>query len=115
MLFELDREMLASVRVHEGPPVWHQNAQSFLDRWTSDPKASGMPYIAGDRWMVGVHRENVHAAKVLEGGLAGLNLGKHINLAVKDHGKVVGMEELLVESDREILSRFLDRRRPWEI
>ena len=100
--------------VHEGPPLWHPNAQDFLARWGGAKKFAG-PYIVRDRWAVDVPREHTTAPELIKAKLGQAGLGKNISENVASgRYRVLGRKDLMKSENALKLTQFFDKRFPWE-
>jgi tRNA nucleotidyltransferase (CCA-adding enzyme) len=114
LLFEYEVFNLPSTKSHRGPPVWHPNSADFRSKWEDSENAKSRIYIKGGHWYVDVKREFEDAKKLLETKLTSLNLGRHLNQAVKKNYEMLVGDELLKDSFAAWLTMFLEKKFPWE-
>ncbi len=108
---ELERNTLPIIEKHEGPPVWHENADKFMERWKNN--AFRGPYIDGYRLIVERKRKLRGVEEVLNKGLKNYKLGKYFEQQ-KELIKLEKMEEVVEELNRRELSYFFVFKFPWE-
>lgn len=113
-LFELESDSLPLVRKHIGPPVTNRNSRRFLLKWEASDRAMSMPYIEEDRWVVDVSREYCRAFDLIEGQLFSLNVGKDLSKSVRKGFSLLGIEDLTQDKYLSFLTKFLERKFPWE-
>jgi len=107
ILIEVDRERLSNVFPHPGPPVWHENAETFLKKWRDQ---GYHPFIRGDRWMVIVKRGFTTPEGVAIHALRTLPIGKDLE-KIAPSGEVIPWDDPSIIDE---LSEFIDHRMPWE-
>ncbi len=110
-IIELAKNNLPRVKIHEGPPVWHQNSKNFIKRWKG--KALRGPYIKGYRFFVEVKRESVSIERVISINLSNYKLGKEFD-KLKNVMKFGEIWNFMEKLDRIELTKFLDFKFPWE-
>ena len=110
-LIELEREVLPAVMKHEGPPVWHQNAEDFAARW--EGKAIRGPYIVGYRLYVDRLRELRNVEEVLRKGIKNYKLGKYFE-SQKEKIEIIPMEKIINKLDKEKLTEYFLSTFPWK-
>ncbi len=110
-LLELAKTDLPKVKIHEGPPVWHQNSKNFIERWRG--KALRGPYIKGYRLFVEVQRKNTSIEDVLFHNLPNYKLGKEFD-KLKNEIKLGEIWNFMEKMDRVELTKFLIFKFPWE-
>ena len=110
-IVELERDNLPAVKVHEGPPVWHENAKRFVERWRG--RALRGPYIKGSRWYADIPRERRSAKEVLLNGVKNYKLGAAFD-GMKDEMEIGRLEEKIEEVGLKPLSQFFFFSLPWE-
>jgi tRNA nucleotidyltransferase (CCA-adding enzyme) len=114
LLFEFEVFDLPSTKSHRGPPVWHPNSADFRAKWEDSENAKGGLYIKDGHWYVDIEREFTDASQLLTAKLTSLNLGRHLNGAVKKNFELLQGDGLLIESHAIWLTMFLDKKFPWE-
>lgn len=67
IVLELDAPELPRYHLHKGPPVYLENAEEFLDKWSGAAIAG--PWIQDDRLYVLRRREEVSASRLLRHGI----------------------------------------------
>jgi tRNA nucleotidyltransferase (CCA-adding enzyme) len=91
-VFEIDQQIIPSIKKHLGPPLELQNECSrFLEKYHSNINVVAGPFIEEGRWVVEVYRKFIDAATLLQE-------------KVKDGGKNAGVAELIAQEARK---RFL--------
>ncbi len=111
ILVELERDTLPDVVRHEGPPVWHANADNFLEKWKN--VAIRGPYISGSRLYVDKRRKNVTVEEVIRKNIKNYKLGKLFEKQKNDI-HLIKLEEAIDDLDLNKLSDFFIYRFPWE-
>lgn len=108
-LFELERDELSGVKEHRGPPVWVDQAESFVLKWRG--AAFDDPYVKDGRWMVHIRRPFPRAADLMKAEISKAALGNDLkdlaSMEVLDHEAIMrgGLEAEVTE--------LLDRTYPW--
>jgi len=110
-IIEVERDVLPTVKKHEGPPVWNNNSKNFLDRWKGT--ALRGPYIEGHRWYADVERRNTKLEDVFLSSLPNYKLGKSFE-SMKKNIKIVRLEKYIEKLDPVQLTEFFDFKFPWE-
>jgi len=114
MLFELITFKLPKAKAHTGPPVWiHENARDFVQKWKNDATALSRPYIEDGNWKVMIQRKHTLALDLIKTSMTRLDIGKNLN-KLKNELKYISPDEILEKIPLHVLSRFLDKRMPWE-
>ena len=111
ILVELERDTLPEVVRHEGPTVWHANADNFLEKWKN--VAIRGPYISGSRLYVDKRRKNVTVEEVIRKNIKNYKLGKLFEKQKNDI-HLIKLEEAIDDLDLNKLSEFFIYRFPWE-
>ncbi len=110
-IIEVARDRLPRIRVHEGPPVWHENSDNFIKRWRG--KALRGPYIRGNRWYADIEREACTVREVFFKNLQNYKIGKEFEKIKKE--LVLGsIYDFMGEIDRKALTEFFMAAFPWE-
>ncbi len=110
-VIELEMDTLPTIEKHEGPPVWHENADKFMERWKNN--AFRGPYIDGYRLIVERKRKLRGVKEVLDKGLKNYKLGKYFEQQ-KELIKLEKIEEVVEELNRRELSYLFVFKFPWE-
>ncbi len=110
-IIELSKNNLPRVKIHEGPPVWHQNSKNFIGRWKG--KALRGPYIKGYRFFVEVEREHTSIDEILFHNLPNYKLGKEFD-KLKNEIKFGDIWDFIEKLDKRKLANFFDFTFPWE-
>ena len=114
MLFELVTAELPKAKAHKGPPVWvHENARDFVQKWKNDEAAISLPYIEDGYWKVIIQRKYTMALDLIRINMTRLDIGKNLN-KLKDDLRYTVPDDILEKISTHALSRFLDKRMPWE-
>lgn len=114
LLFEFEVFSLPLAKPHKGPPVWHDNASNFLEKWIGSSNLIKGPYIKNDNWYVDVKRDFRNAKELIESKLETLSLGGHINETLKKGCKILLGSEILDERHSSWLTMFFDKKFRWE-
>jgi tRNA nucleotidyltransferase (CCA-adding enzyme) len=110
-IVELESLELSPARRHSGPPVWIENAASFLERW--DREGLSKPFLENGHWTVIAPREHPHAADLVRSKLSSAALGSDLRDL---RGVIVESgPEALTERNRAALTALLDKRMNWEV
>ncbi|MBN1109165.1 MAG: CCA tRNA nucleotidyltransferase [Methanomassiliicoccales archaeon] len=111
LAYELENAHLPPGRLHQGPPSWSENSPEFLDKWREN--GLGQPFLVEDRWYVHILREFREPVSLLntKGREAALGNG------FRDLGgmRVVVKGRTYRESNRQVLSRMVDKRENWRV
>ena len=110
-LIELERSTLPIIERHEGPPIWHENAEKFIERW--DDKAVCGPYINGSRLYVDRIRKFHSLKDVLLNSMRNYKLGKYFDLQ-KNKMEIMKAAGNLDSLNNEKLTEFLRLKFPWK-
>jgi tRNA nucleotidyltransferase (CCA-adding enzyme) len=85
-IFELENQILPTVKKHLGPPLEREmECKSFLAKYSENPRVISGPYIDEGRWIVLLPRKATDAIDLLKEKLA-------------DGGKNAGVAELIIKS-----------------
>ena len=85
-IFELENQILSTVKRHLGPPLEREmECKSFLSKYSENPRVISGPYVENGRWLVLVPRKATDAVELLKEKL-------------EDGGKNAGVAELIVKS-----------------
>jgi tRNA nucleotidyltransferase (CCA-adding enzyme) len=94
-IFELENQILPTVKKHLGPPLEREiECKSFLSKYSENPRVISGPYVEDGRWIVLVPRKATDAVELLTERLA-------------DGGKNAGVAELIVKSIQKDLTMFV--------
>ncbi len=107
LIFELESERLPDIEKHMGPPVWSGHTENFREKYGSDV------YIEDGRLMVDRERKYVHVKDVVEYTAEHINLGSRITPLIPEDMCIFEGNEV-IKKYPDLLSRFFDRRFPWE-
>jgi tRNA nucleotidyltransferase (CCA-adding enzyme) len=114
MLLELEISRLSSMVKHAGPPVWVKDSERFLEKWNSSENAISKPYIEDDHWVVDIRRPYTDVRTSIVENLDRLSLGKNVSESLKKGCTILENGELVKEGYLEFLTRYLDKRMPWQ-
>jgi len=114
VIIELASAQLPRVVKHSGPPVWHRNSESFLEKWRGNERTLAGPHVEGKRWVVDISREFWDATELLKARVPETNLGKGVNDEIIKGWRVIPQAELPTVCDAVVLTKMLDKRHPWE-
>jgi tRNA nucleotidyltransferase (CCA-adding enzyme) len=114
MIFEFDLFSLPSVKLHRGPPVWHENSLDFHKKWAASPDLLKGPYIKDGHWYVDIKRDFTDVKTLIEKNLMDLNLGGYITDSLKNGNEILVGEEMLEERFATQLTMFFFKKFPWE-
>ena len=114
ILYELTSNQLPEVETHTGPPEGHENVNDFLTKWEGTKEVVNKPYIKDNRWYVDHQRSFRTAQELIRAKIGELNLGKQLNMEIKSELNIYQDIELLNSGFNGALTRFLDRKKPWE-
>jgi tRNA nucleotidyltransferase (CCA-adding enzyme) len=108
---ELESLNLSPGRKHIGPPMWIDNASSFLERWNREGMSK--PFLENGHWVVIAPRDHPEAAGLLHAKLATAALGS----AFRDLKglRIQSGDASINEKNRAVLSGLLDKRMRWEV
>ena len=108
-VFEIERDTLPTVHRHPGPPIWVNNSEAFLERWSDNEH--GSPYIDDGVWTVVSPRQYSCATSMVSAELPMAGVGRDLDLAT---ARVLGNDDALSGTDRTLLTELLDPKFPWE-
>lgn len=114
MIFEFDLFYLPSVKLHKGPPVWHENSSDFHKKWAASPNLLKGPYIKDGHWYVDIKRDFTDAKSLIEKNLMDLNLGGYITDSLKKGNEILVGGDMLEERFATQLTMFFFKKFPWE-
>jgi tRNA nucleotidyltransferase (CCA-adding enzyme) len=113
IIAEVESAQLSPAMLHRGPPVTvSENSASFLAKWRNSPDAMSSTFIKDGCWHVFARRKHPRAVSLLESSINTIDAGKNLN-AFADTVKVfdeIPEDGLILEA----LSKYLDKRLPWE-
>lgn len=109
VVFELERFESPKLVVHQGPPTYVENAQSFLERWKDNP--AGAPYISDGRWVVVCPPQFSDAAKMILKEAHHAGVGKEMSV---ESMTVRGQEDVIKAMESVMLAQLFDPKMPWE-
>ncbi len=116
ILVELPRLRLPEGIAHSGPPLKEaEHAERFRKAWTGNPEALTDVYEEDGRYKVKRRREFRRTEDLLRAKLTTLDLGKHVSRAARDGFEVASGVDVVREATAMILTRHLNRKKPWEI
>lgn len=107
---EVESLKLSPIKPHYGPPIWSENAPSFIDKWKSN---EFKPYVENGVWKVMIPRDDTSVISYLNKNLKQSALGKDFR-DLKGM-KIIGNEEAMCEENIAILSKMIDKRMSWEV
>jgi tRNA nucleotidyltransferase (CCA-adding enzyme) len=110
-IIELARDTLPRIKIHQGPPVWHQNSKNFVEKWRN--KAIRGPYIKGYRFYVEVERDVRKIDDVVRKNIEKYKLGIEFD-KIKDKMVMGKIDSFLKEIDAQSLTQFFNFTFPWE-
>ncbi|MCK5547947.1 MAG: CCA tRNA nucleotidyltransferase [Thermoplasmata archaeon] len=114
VLFEFEVPSLPEVMRHTGPPVWVKDGEKFYKKWSANESALSEPFIEDGRWFVYIRRRFTRAEGLIKELIGDLNLGKDVNVSVKKQHSVLMSENIADEKYLAFLSRYFDKKPPWE-
>jgi tRNA nucleotidyltransferase (CCA-adding enzyme) len=114
MLFEFDVYELSQAKLHNGPPVWHENSTDFKSKWIGSADLLKGPYIKDGHWYVDIKREFTNAKSLLAENLMSMNLGSYVTESLKKGYELLKDDEMLKEDFARSLTRFYFKKFPWE-
>ncbi len=114
LLFEFEVYHLPTVKLHRGPPLWHDNAKDFLSKWTDSANTLRGPYIKDGNWYVDIKRDYMDPKSLIEAKLGTLSLGSHVNGSMKKGYSILVGPELLEEYYALWLTQFFEKKFSWE-
>lgn len=114
LLVEVQRLKLSEGAVHVGPPVTEPvHATRFREAWTSNPEALSEVFEEDGRLKVKRRRPFPRADDLVRAKLRELDLGRHLGGVASALGVESG-PSVVREETAALVTRHLDRRRPWE-
>ena len=115
LIFSVERDSLPKAKVHEGPPVWTDNAVDFVEKWSS--LGIEGPYIENSRLYAIIPQKIRSLKDVLYHELRERDIGSHLN-RFKNSMEITplnsSLENLRPEEIEEIY-RGLLRKLPWMV
>jgi tRNA nucleotidyltransferase (CCA-adding enzyme) len=89
--FELEQQILPSVKKHLGPPLKHEKeCEKFLSKYSKNHEVVSGPYLENDRWVVELRRSFTDFSALLRDKL-------------RDGGRNLGVAELMAQAFKEKL------------
>jgi tRNA nucleotidyltransferase (CCA-adding enzyme) len=89
--FELEQQVLPSVKKHLGPPLKHEKeCEKFLSKYSNNREVVSGPYLEGDRWVVELRRNFTDFSALLRDKL-------------REGGRNLGVAELIAQAFQEKL------------
>ena len=75
------------------------------------------PYLneQDHRWYVDIKREHTEPTELLKAKMLDLSIGKHILAEIRQQLQIYQGTDLVKKGFEKELTRFLDRRYPWEL
>ena len=107
---EVESLKLSLIKPHYGPPVWSENAPSFIEKWKSNKFE---PYVEDGLWKVIICRDYTSITSYLNKNLKSSALGKDFR-DLKGM-KIAENEESICKENIAILSKMIDKRMNWEV
>ena len=107
---EIETLELPSIKQHYGPPVWSENAPSFINKWKSN---TFEPYVENGLWKVIIRRDDTNVVSYLNKNLKSSALGKDFR-ELKGM-KITSGKDAICEDNAVILSKMIDKRMSWEV
>jgi tRNA nucleotidyltransferase (CCA-adding enzyme) len=114
LLFEFEVYHLPNVKLHRGPPIWHENAEDFLNKWTASQNTLRGPYIKDGNWYVDIRRDYMDPKSLIEAKFETLSLGSHINGSMKKGYSILVGPKLLENRYALWLTQFFEKKFSWE-
>jgi len=114
LLFEFEVYNLPNVKLHRGPPIWHENAEDFLGKWNTSSNTLRGPYIKDGNWYVDIKRKHVDPKSLIETKMETLSLGSHVNGSMKKGYRILVGQELLEDRYAPWLTQFFEKKFRWE-
>lgn len=116
ILAELVSLRLPEGVVHTGPPVKEaEHAERFRKGWTGNPDALSDVYEEDGRLRIKRRREFRRAEDLLRSKMTTLDLGKHVNRAVREGFTIEVEQETVREDTSFLLTRHFNRKKAWEL
>ena len=113
LLFEVDREILPTAMVHDGPPVYVHSSRKFIAKWRDSRKAISLPFVEGERWKVITRREHTHLGDVVRAKIPNIALGKDLDRCAKMSCVVRTGIQVIDDRTRLPVWRLFRRGEPW--
>ncbi len=107
-LIETETNHLPKIEKHRGPPVWIKNSEDFIE------KHGTKVYLEGDRLWVDKERKYQDLKEAFTGLSERIDLGSDLNKFFPDDCEILHKEDMIEEEDLA-LTKFLNRRFPWEL
>ena len=109
IVFELERFESPKLVLHEGPPVYVDNAVPFLERWKDNP--AGKPFIENGHWMVLCSPQFSNAKDMIVSEAYHSGVGKELSV---DEMTVRGEDDVITYVQESILVQLFEPLMPWE-
>jgi len=113
LVFSVERDSLPKAKVHEGPPVWTDNAVDFAEKWSS--LGIEGPYIENSRLYAIIPQKIRSLRDVLYHELKERDIGSHLN-KFKENMVIAPIDSLLENLSSEEIEEIyggLLRKLPW--
>ena len=109
---QLEKIHLDEIKTHMGPPVKEEiHAETFMQKWKSNPRTVEGPFVEQGRLWVKIRREYTDAMELLKDKIEEINLGKNLN-EMKEKMKICRGEEFI--KFREYWNEFFCDKKSWE-
>jgi tRNA nucleotidyltransferase (CCA-adding enzyme) len=116
VLVELPRARISDTVTHVGPPVKsREHAERFRKTWSEHPDARSPVYEEEGRLKVERLREHRRAEQLLRDRLLEYDLGKHLNVSLKEGFEVLSGLDVVQDDTVRLLTKHLNRKKPWEV
>ena len=100
-LIELYNSYIPNLLDWEGPYVWGQNSNDFLDKWESNKEKFSNPFIKEGKWHVYIKRKYNDAVSYLRSALPAKSVGKDLSTQIAKGFSVYEINENTFTSDIE--------------
>jgi tRNA nucleotidyltransferase (CCA-adding enzyme) len=106
---------LSKTVLHAGPPViLKQNAEEFIQKWHNNPRTTRKTFEKNKRLYVEIKRDYINIQNLLKDEIKQLNLGKHIDLMIREGFMIMNHNDLFSENLRLFWTMYLDKQMTWE-
>ncbi|MEM0140249.1 MAG: CCA tRNA nucleotidyltransferase [Ferroplasma sp.] len=105
ILIEYERESMPAIKIHQGPPVYSNEAIKFINIWNNDNRLMRGPYIIGDRVYADVKNIDEKFDDIFWREILKIDIGKNLDNHIKDL-KIINYEEGM---KMEVIDKFYSK------
>lgn len=109
LLFEVEHTKLAKIKKHQGPPVWIDNTEDFIEKYGEDA------YLEGERMWVDRKRDEnrIRIESAMKDIMKEVDLGSAITPLLEEEGEFL-VNEQWIKEEKGSVNKFLEKKFTWE-